>query len=60
MELLIMQFSPTSSHSFLFDPNILLSALFSPSVCVPPPSFTPIQNHRQDNSFIYSNFYVFK
>jgi hypothetical protein len=30
----------------------------TPSVYVPP-SFTPIQNHRQIYSFVYSNFYVF-
>jgi hypothetical protein len=33
------------------------------SVCVPPlmseTSFTPIQNHRQNYSFVFSNFYVF-
>jgi hypothetical protein len=23
-------------------------------------SFTPIQNHRQNHSFVYSNFYVFR
>jgi hypothetical protein len=24
------------------------------------PSFTPIRNHRQNDSFVYSNFYVFR
>jgi hypothetical protein len=24
------------------------------------PGFTPIQNHRQNYSLVYSNFYVFK
>jgi hypothetical protein len=45
--------------SSLFGPNILLSNL--PSVYVLPwPSITPIQNHWQDYSFVYSNFYVFR
>jgi hypothetical protein len=33
------------------------------SVCVPQyqrPSFTPIQNHRHNYSFVHSNFYVFR
>jgi hypothetical protein len=41
----------------------LLPCSQTPSVYVPPlserPSFTPIQNHRQNYSFVYSNFYVF-
>jgi hypothetical protein len=34
------------------------------SVCLPPlmswSSFTPIQNHRQNYSFVYSIFYIFR
>jgi hypothetical protein len=64
MNLLIMQFSPTSCHSSLFSLNTLLSTLFSNtlSLC----SFLnardqishPYKNHRQNYSFVYSNFYV--
>jgi hypothetical protein len=50
----------------LFGPNILLNTLLSNTLSLrsPPnvkrPSFTPIQNHRQNYSFVYSNFYVFR
>jgi hypothetical protein len=46
--------------------KIFSSAPFSqtPSVCVPStvsePNLTPIQNHRQNYSFVYFNFYVFR
>jgi hypothetical protein len=40
------------------------SQAFSTYVCsflnVKRPSFTPIQNHRQNYRFVYSNFYVFR
>jgi hypothetical protein len=61
-----MQFSPTSCY-FIF-----LRSKYSPQhpVLIHPqsmffpwclrPSFTPIQNHRQNYSFLYFNFYVFR
>jgi hypothetical protein len=66
MKLLIMQVSPTSSHF------ISLRSKYSPqhpvlkhhqSVFHPKcqrSSFTPIHNHRQTYSLVYSNFYVFR
>jgi hypothetical protein len=61
---LIMQFSPTSCHfsslRFKYSPQHPVlkhpqSMFFS---SCQRPSFTPIQNHRQNYSFVYSNFYV--
>jgi hypothetical protein len=56
MKLLIMQFSPTSYHF------IPLRSKYSPQhpVLKQRPSFITIQNHRQNYSFLYSNFYVFR
>jgi hypothetical protein len=34
MQLLVMQFSPPSSHSILFGPNILLITLFSNTLSI--------------------------
>jgi hypothetical protein len=65
MKLLIMQFSLTSRHF------ISLQSKHSPqhtvlkhpqSMFLPQcqrASFTPIQNHRQNYNFVYSNLYVF-
>jgi hypothetical protein len=49
--------------SMPFGPNILLKTLFSYShgLCFSlsvRESFTPIQNHRQNCSFVYSDFYI--
>jgi hypothetical protein len=55
----LCSFLQPSVTSFLFDQNILLSTLFSnphslcSSLYVRDPSFTPIQNHRQNYSFVY-------
>jgi hypothetical protein len=58
----VLQSSLTSS---LFGPNILLRTLFSNNLSLCSSlnirhSFTSIQNHRQNYSFVYYNFYVFK
>jgi hypothetical protein len=51
--------------SSVFGPNILntlfsnILSLCSSLINVRDPSYTPIQNHRQNYSFVYSNFYVF-
>jgi hypothetical protein len=59
-KLLVMQFSPSSHHL------ILPRSKYPPQhpVLKHPqcqgPCFTPIQNHRQNYSFVFSNFYVFR
>jgi hypothetical protein len=50
----------------LFGPNILPSTLLSNTIILcsslqcQRPNFAPIQNLRQNYSFVYSNFYVFR
>jgi hypothetical protein len=62
---LLCSFLHSTVTSSLFSPNILLSTLFSNtfSLVLPicqRPSFTPIQNHRQNYGLVYSNFNVFR
>jgi hypothetical protein len=66
MKFLIMQFSPTSRHfialrSKYFPQHTLLKhpqSMFLPSR--QRPSFTTIQNQRQNYSFVYPIFYIFR
>jgi hypothetical protein len=52
-------YSPVTSS--LFGPNIFLSTQFSNTLSLCSSlNVTPIQNHRQNYSLIYSNFYVFQ
>jgi hypothetical protein len=61
-----MQFSPTSCHLISlrskYSPQHLVfkqpRSMFLPSC--KKPSFTPIQNHRQNYDFVYCNAYVFR
>jgi hypothetical protein len=61
MKLLIMQFSPPSYHLSLHGPNVVPK---TPSVYVRPlmsdTNFIPVQNHRQNYSFMYTDFYIFR
>jgi hypothetical protein len=65
MKLFIMRFYPASRH-FVSSDQIFSSApnsQHSQSTFLPEcmrASFTPIQNHRQNYSFIYSDFYVLR
>jgi hypothetical protein len=53
--------SCTRATSSLFGQNILLNTLFSNTLNLcQRPSFTPIQNHRQNYNFKYFNFYVLR
>jgi hypothetical protein len=45
--------------SCLFGPNILKHLSLCSSLNIRDQSFTRMQNHRQKNNFLYSNFYVF-
>jgi hypothetical protein len=63
---LIMLFSLTSSHLiplrskyFSQHPDVRHPQFMTNPKCQRP-SYTPIQNHRQNYSFVYSNFYDFK
>jgi hypothetical protein len=66
MKLLIMQFSPTFYHfiplwSIYYPQHHILK--YPQTIYFPQcrrPSFTPMQNYKQNNSFVYSNFYIFR
>ena len=65
IKLLIMYFSPLPCYFVPLSPYILLSTLFSkhPKPTFLPqcerPSFTPIQNNKQNYGSLYLNLYIF-
>jgi hypothetical protein len=66
MKLLIMQFSLTSCHFIpLWSKYSSQRTVLKHPQCVflpyfQRPSFTPVQNHRENYSFVCSHFYVFR
>jgi hypothetical protein len=66
MKLLITQFPPISRHFISSETKYSLQhpVLKHPQSVILPqcqrPSFTPIQDHWQNYSFVYSHFYVFR